>query len=164
VKLADAVRKEIASVDADIASSGVRRTSLVVADSLAPRRFNAVVLALFGQISIVLAAVGVYGITAFSVQRRRREIGVRIALGARRHDIMKLVFASEWQALSLGLACGLAGGLIASRLLASTLFRVDGADAVTLLSAIVTIATMAAAGCYVPARRAATVDPTATLR
>jgi putative ABC transport system permease protein len=163
-RIADAVRREISAVDADIASSGVRSMQGVVDDSLAPRRFNAIVLALFGQVAIVLAAAGVYGITAFSVQRRRREIGVRIALGAQRRDIMGMVFASEWRALGAGLLCGAGGGLVASRLLSSSLFRVDGVDTTTWLSTVAAVAAMAAIGCYLPARRAAIVDPAMTLR
>src|SRR5262249_57135458 len=127
-RLLDDVRSQIRGLDGDIATSGARTMAMVVGEALAPRRFNATVLAIFAQIAVLLAAAGVYAVTAFSVQQRTREIGVRMALGARRRDVMLIVLGSEWRAISFGAAIGVAGAFAAARLLASTLFPVDGLD------------------------------------
>lgn len=163
-RLLDGVRGQIHALDGEIATSGARTMASVLGEALAPRRFNATVLAIFAQIAVMLAAAGVYAVTALSVQQRTREIGVRMALGAQRRDVMWMVLGSEWRAMSVGAAIGVGGAFAVARLLASTLFHVGGIDPGTLFASLALLVAMALAGCYVPARRAAAVDPAAVLR
>jgi len=163
-RIVDSVRAEVHALDGDIASSGARAMVRVVEDAIAPRRFNAIVLAVFAQLAVLLAAAGVYAVTAFSVQQRTREIGVRMALGARRTDVVMTVLGSEWRAVVVGAAVGATGAFLVARLLASTLFHVGGIDSRTLAAALAVLAVMAGAGCYIPVRRAASINPVDALR
>ncbi len=164
VRIADRVRREIHAIDSEIAASGARNLGQVLSDALGPRRFVVTLLGLFGQAALLLAAVGVYAVTAFAVARRTREIGIRVAFGATRANVLALVVGAELRAVAGGLAIGLCGGLAIARVLAGTLFQVDPFDPWTLLTAAGTLAAVAAIGCYLPARRASAVDPAVALR
>ena len=136
----------------------------LVAVSLAPRRFSLVLLGAFAVIALVLAVVGLYGVISFSAAQRTREIGVRMALGARFADIRRLVvFEGLWLAVT-GIAMGLAAALIATRFLESLLFGVTPTDPITLGLVAVLLLGVALLASYLPARRAARVDPLTALR
>ena len=121
-------------------------------------------LGAFAALALVLGAVGIYGVMAFMVGRRTREIGIRMALGARPVDALQVVMGRGARLTALGLALGIAAALGASRTLSSLLFEVEPTDPVTLIAVAVLLAGTALFACYWPARRATRVDPIATLR
>jgi ABC-type antimicrobial peptide transport system permease subunit len=115
-------------------------------------------------VSLVLAAVGLYGVVAFSVNERKTELGLRIALGADPRDVLRLVLREGMLPVFVGIVCGLAGALVVGRVMRTLLFGVDAFDPVTFAGVAVTLAGVALAACYVPARRAMRVDPAGALR
>jgi len=112
----------------------------------------------------MLAAVGVYGMVAFSVNQRRAELGLRLALGAKPRDLLRLVLRQGITPVAMGLACGLAGAIAVTRVMRTLLFGVSALDPLTFLAVASMLLAVAAIACYVPARRAMTVDPVNTLR
>jgi ABC-type antimicrobial peptide transport system permease subunit len=132
--------------------------------SLAARRFNTILLASFSGIALLLAGVGIYGVLAYAVRQRTREIGVRVALGARRADILGLVMRQGMSLVGVGLALGLAGALALTRLLTGLLFDIAPTDPATWLLVPSLLLAIAALACWLPARRAAGVDPMEALR
>lgn len=159
-----AVREQIAAVDRDQAVAAVRTMDDVLSASVAPRRFNLAVVAFFAAAALILAAIGVYGIVAFAVGQRAREIAVRMAVGARASDISKLVLAHGAAPVAAGLVAGLAGALAASGLLQGLLFGVQAADPLTLCCVSALVGVAAAAACVAPVRRAMRIDPAVALR
>jgi putative ABC transport system permease protein len=159
-----AVRRELASLDATLALSNVRPVASVFADSIARQRFSMTVLGVFATLALVLALVGLYGVIALSVGQRRREIGVRMALGARPRDVLSLVIGEGMGMTLLGVAIGLAGAFGLTRVLQSLLFDVSATDLRFFTGAGILVALVALVATYVPARRAMAVDATAALR
>jgi putative ABC transport system permease protein len=159
-----ATRVQIWSVDRDQPLGAVRPMESIAALGLAQRRFNVALLAAFAATALLLAAVGIYGIVAFSVGQRAREIGVRVALGARPADVTRLVLAQGIVPAGLGLTVGLAGALAASRLLQGLLYGVAPTDGVTLAGVTLVVAAIATAACFGPVRRAHRLDPALALR
>jgi putative ABC transport system permease protein len=135
-----------------------------LSESIAPQRFNALLVGVFALVALGLAAVGIYGVLAFSVARRTHEIGVRIALGAPRGDVLRLVVGEGMRLAGLGVGIGLAGSAALTRLLRGLLFGVRPSDPATLAAASVILALVAAVACYMPARRAVQIDPITALR
>jgi ABC-type antimicrobial peptide transport system permease subunit len=119
---------------------------------------------LFAGVALALSAIGIYGVLAFSVASRTGELGVRMSVGADRRDILKLVLRDGARLTAIGLAIGLAGSLALSQLMKAQLFGVGVVDPITLVSVIVVLAATALLACYLPARRAARVDPIEALR
>jgi putative ABC transport system permease protein len=136
----------------------------IMADRLAPRRLNMVVLGLFTVLALTLAAVGVYGVLAYSVERRTQEIGIRMALGAERADVVRLVARETLLLAAIGTAVGLAAAAALARLASGLLFGVTAMDPATYLGAAGCLIAIAALASYVPARRAARLDPVSALR
>jgi putative ABC transport system permease protein len=136
----------------------------VVSDATGARRFSVALLAFFAGSALLLTIMGIYGVVAFLVGRRRREIGVRVALGAQRGDILRLVLHRGMKPVALGGVAGLAGSLVASRLVASQLYGISASDPLTLASIVLLLALAALVACWLPARRAARVDPMEALR
>ena len=132
--------------------------------SLSSRRFNALLLGLFAGVALLLAVSGLYGVLAYSVSRRTREIGVRLALGARPGDILRLIVAHGMLLTFGGLVIGLAGALMVARLLSGLLFGVGSTDPATFVGVSGLLAGVALLASYLPARRAARVDPIVALR
>jgi putative ABC transport system permease protein len=132
--------------------------------SVANERFNLFLLVLFAALALGLAAVGIYGVLAFGVSRRSREIGIRLALGARPRDVLRLVVRQGMQLVIAGVLLGIAGALALTRLMASLLYGVSPTDPATfaVVSALLTMVALIA--CYFPARRAMRVDPMVALR
>jgi ABC-type antimicrobial peptide transport system permease subunit len=136
----------------------------LLADTLAQRKFSTILLGIFTVLSLALAGVGIYGVTAYSVTLRTQEVGIRMALGARQADVLRLVLRQGlWQAL-IGVAAGVAASVALTWLIASMLYGVQARDPLTLCAAAATLVGVALVACYVPARRAAKLDPMVALR
>ncbi len=157
-------RAAVASLDPALAVSDVTTMTRVVDDASAPQRFSAIVLTTFAAGALLLAGIGLYGVLAFGVAQRTREIGVRLALGARRSEVIGLVVRQGMTLAAIGLVLGGVAGLAATRLMRSLLFDTNARDPWTFASVPVVIATVAFLACYLPARRASRVDPMAALR
>ena len=162
--LLKAVQREVWSLDRDQPLTRVEVLRDTVTHNLAQRRFQAILLFAFAALALVLALLGIYGVVAYAVAQRTAEIGLRIALGARRADIFSLVLRQGMLLVGLGVAGGLAGALAASRALASLLFHVAPFDPATFLTLAALAAATALAACCLPARRAAAADPMTALR
>ena len=158
------VKKQIWSVDGQLPVSSVQTMDELLAVSLAQQRFNMLLLGLFAALASILAAVGIYGAMAYAVDRRTHEIGIRTALGARRHDVLRLIMRDGTKITLFGILSGVAGALALTRLMASLLFEVKPTDPATFAAAAILLALVALAACYIPARRAMRVDPMIALR
>ncbi|MFN8572194.1 MAG: ABC transporter permease [Gemmatimonadaceae bacterium] len=164
LSLKDAVRREVAQVAPDWQVTSIRSMEQQLGVSLAPQRVASTVLSLFGVVALLLAAVGLYGVVAFAVASRRREIGVRLALGARRHDVVGLMVRTGLRLALWGLAIGLPVAWAVSRLLTSFLIGADAANVWTFVVAGALLAAVAILAAWLPARRAAAVHPMNALR
>jgi putative ABC transport system permease protein len=162
--LAPAVREVVSRIDAGVPVSEVREMTQVRSASIAAERFRTLVLAAFGVLALVLAAIGVYGIIAYGVVQRSREIGIRMALGARRPEILRLVVGDGMLMVAIGIVIGVIAAAGLSRFLESLLYGVRPGDPITFVTIAFLIGAVALAACIVPARRAIRVDPAATLR
>jgi putative ABC transport system permease protein len=162
--LAPALRREVAALDRELPVADVKPMTALIGSSIAERRFTMLLLAAFAAVALALAAIGIYGVLAYVVGQRTQEIGVRLAIGAAPRDVVALILREGLLLAATGLACGLAGALIATRALASLLFGVTGADPITFSAVGVTLAAVALLASYVPARSAARVEPMSALR
>jgi putative ABC transport system permease protein len=162
--LVPAIQKAVWSIDPDQPITGVRTLDEVLAASAAQRRFNMTLLASFAALAVVLALIGVYGVIGYSVAQRTREIGIRVALGATRSDVVALVVRAGMGWSLIGVAGGFAGALGLSRLISGLLFGVTPSDPATFVAIALAMLGVALAATYIPARRAASVDPIAALR
>ena len=158
------IQRAVWSIDPDQPITGVRTLDEVLSASMAERRFNMTLLAWFAVLALGLALVGVYGVVSYAAAQRTREIGIRIALGATRADVVGLVVKSGLMWSLAGIVAGLAGAFAASRLISGLLFEVKPADPVTFVTIAILMAGVALSASYMPARRAASVDPIAALR
>ncbi len=159
-----AIRQTARELDERIATSRLQTLEDALGPALWPPRMAAVLFGLFGLVGLVLAAVGIYAVTAHAVSRRTRELGIRMALGARRRDVLSLVVREGLLFTALGLALGLAAALAATRALTAFLYGVSPTDLVTLATVSVFLTAVALLACYLPARRASRVDPLEALR
>jgi len=162
--LADSVSNAVWSVDKDQAIFRVLAMDDAVAQSVTLRRTSMAVLAFFAVIALVLAAVGIYGVISYLVVSRTREVGVRMALGAQRRDILRLIVGQSFRVVLIGVALGLVGAFAGARLLSSLLFQVRPADPLTFLAVAVVLSLVAVGAAWIPARRAAKLDPSKALR
>jgi len=162
--LVPSLKQALASVDPNLALSRVTTMEQRVAGTLARPRVNALLLAAFAATALILAALGIYGVIAYSVVQRTREMGIRIALGARAKDVLGLVMRQGLAPVLIGLAIGLAAAAVGSRVLRSLLYGVAATDLATYAAVAAFLAAVAAAASYVPARRAARSDPMTALR
>jgi putative ABC transport system permease protein len=162
--MASALRSTVWSIDPQLAVAQIQSMDQVISKSTTPRRFSLFLLAGFASLALVLSAVGIYGVMAYSVVRRVHEMGIRIALGAQRRDVMRLVISQGMLLLVLGMVIGTLGALAMTRALASFLYGVRPTDPVTFVAVVVILAGVAFLACYIPARRATRVDPMIALR
>ena len=162
--LASAVRSELKALDAFLPAAKMRTMEQVVSNAASARRFNMALLVFFAVAALLLTMMGIYGVVAFLAGRRSREIGIRMALGARRGDVLWLVLQQGMKPVAFGSIAGLAGSLAASRLVASQLYGVSWWDPLTLASIFVLSGIAALLASWIPARRAARVDPAMALR
>lgn len=162
--LSAAVRREIQAVDRGVPASSIRTMEQYLAASVAPRRFNLWLLTIFAGAALVLAGAGLYGVISFGVAQRRREIGIRMALGAQAGDVLKLVIGQGMALALIGVALGLVAALALTRLMNSLLFSVSATDPLTFTIIPVLLTAVALLACFVPAWRATKVDPLVALR
>jgi putative ABC transport system permease protein len=159
-----AVKREINALDPTLPLSQMRSMEQVVARSIAPQRFNMLLIGLFAGLGIGLAAIGIYGVVSYSVAQRTQEIGIRMALGAQTLDILRLVLQQGFGLALAGVAIGLIAALALTRLMASLLFGVSATDPLTFIAVSLLLGGIALLACFLPARRAARVDPMIALR
>jgi putative ABC transport system permease protein len=162
--LATAMTAAVTAVDPEQPVADVRPMTEIVSADLARPRFTLAVLGVFAAVALVLAAIGLYGVVAFNAGRRTREIGVRIALGATRGDVVRLVVERTLRYVGAGLAAGTLAALASGRLVAGVLHGVTPADPITLVAASLVLGSVATLAAYLPARRATAVNPAVTLR
>ncbi|MGH9957652.1 MAG: ABC transporter permease, partial [Pyrinomonadaceae bacterium] len=162
--LSAAIRSELRQLDPGLPVRDLRSMEQLVSRSIAPQRFNLSLLSLFSGLGLLLAAVGIYGVMAYSVSQRTHEIGLRMALGAQARDVMKLV-VKQGMALALaGVTIGLIASFALTRLMKNLLFGVSATDPLTMVGVAVLLTCVALVACYIPARRATKVDPLVALR
>jgi putative ABC transport system permease protein len=162
--MANALRSELAQVDPNLPLTAVRVFDEYRAGSLAGPRFNALLLSIFASAALVLTSVGIYGVIAYSVSQRTGEIGIRMALGALPSSIFRLVVGQGMRLVLISIAIGLLGALACARLMRSLLFGVTAWDPITFVSIATLIAAVAFLACWLPARRAARINPIQALR
>jgi putative ABC transport system permease protein len=161
--LLPAIRREIQAIDPAVPLANIRTFEEVIADSVAPRRLSVVLLGVFAGVAVLLASVGIYGVMSFLVVQRTQEIGVRMALGAQRSDILKLILGRSLKLISAGAAIGLVVTLMSTGALQALLYNVSAFDAPTFVLVTVFLAAVALAASYLPAMRATKADPMAAL-
>jgi len=164
MSLADAVRSEIRAADKDAPVYSVGTMEKRIQASVAPRRFNMALLAVFALVALVLAAIGVYGLISYTVTERTREIGIRMALGAQSSDVLKMVIKQGLLLATAGVVSGLVASLFLTRLMTSLLFGVSATDTATFALISTLLIGVALLACAVPAHRATKIDPMVALR
>ena len=163
-QLGEAVRHEVESIDPNVPVHSINSMDQIIARSVADRRFALELLGVFAVVALLLAAVGIYGVMSYSFSQRTHEVGIRVALGAQRGDILRMVLGEGMRIVVIGLASGLVGAAIMTRVFRSMLFGVGPADPVTFLFVSAILASVALFACYLPARRATCVEPLIALR
>jgi putative ABC transport system permease protein len=164
VRLAPSIQKELRSMDQEQALFQVRPLEEVISNSLSQRRFNSLLLVIFGALAGLMAAVGIYGVIAYSVTQRTNEIGIRLALGAQPKDVLKMILGQGIKLTLIGVAIGLVAAFALTRILSSLLYGVSATDPLTFLGVPLLLTAVAALASYLPARRATKVDPCVALR
>jgi putative ABC transport system permease protein len=162
--LAPAITNAIHALDKDLPISEVATFDQLLSRDASPRRLNTGLLSLLAFLALLLATIGIYGVLAYSVAQRTREVGLRMALGAAHGDVLRLFVAQGMKLVLVGLTIGLLGSFVLTRLMTSLLFGVKPSDAMTFICVAVALVTAALPACYLPARRATKVDPLVALR
>ena len=160
----DAIHHVLDQINRQGVMYDVQTMDAVIADSLAARRFSVVLLGIFGALAVVMSCVGIYGVISYLAGQRQHEIGVRMALGAERRHVLRMVLGEGAKMTLLGVAIGLVAAFGLTRFMASMLVGVSAHDPLALTTAASLLLLVALAACYVPARRATKVDPMVALR
>jgi putative ABC transport system permease protein len=160
----NAIRSAVHNIDPNQPVTAIRSMDENISQSISQPRFRTVLLAVFAGIALVLAAVGIFGVMAYSVAQRTRELGLRIALGASRGRVLKLVLAHGVRLTLVGVAIGLVATFLLTRYVSSLLFNVPLYDPITLVGVVAALIVISLCACYLPARRATLVDPIVALR
>ncbi len=162
--IVSSLRKTVWSIDPNQPIANVNTLEQIVSDSISQPRLNMTLMALFGALALILAAVGIYGLLSYTVTQRTREMGIRLALGAQVGDVLRLVLKQGMVLALVGQAIGLAGALALTRLIRALLFGVTPTDVTIFAAVVAVLTTIALLACYLPARRATKVDPLKALR
>jgi putative ABC transport system permease protein len=162
--LVSAVANAVHEIDREQPVNEVISMDMVLADSVSHQRFNMLLLGAFAGLALLLAAIGLYSVLAYSVRRRVREIGVRMALGAQRMDVVRMILGQGVRLALIGVVIGVVASFVLTRLMASQLFQVSPTDPLTFIGVAAMLVLVAIAACYIPARRASKVDPMVALR
>ncbi len=162
--LSAAIQHEIQAVDSQLSASKVRSMDQVISESTARQNFNMLLLTIFGGLALLLAAIGIYGLMSYTVEQRTQELGIRLALGANRGDMLKLVVRQGMLLAGIGIVVGLAASFGLNRLLGNLLFGVKATDPVTYAAVAAILISVALLATYIPARRATQIDPMIALR
>ncbi len=158
------LRRAVTAIDANLPLFEVRTMDERLFESVAQPRFRTALLGVFAALALVMAMVGLYAVMAVSVAQRTHELGIRIALGAQRRDVIGLVVGQGVKSVGIGIAIGLVGALALTRVLTTLLYEVKPTDPLTILAAPVLLIAVSILACWAPARRAAGVDPLTALR
>jgi putative ABC transport system permease protein len=164
LSITPALRQAIWSVDSSQPISNIRTMDEILAEEVAQRRVGMTMLVAFATLALLLASLGIYGVISYSVTQRTQEIGIRMALGASRGDVLRLVMTDGLRLAATGVAIGLGAAFAMTRLMAGLLYGVSASDPRTLAVVTVLLTAVALLACYVPARRATKVDPMIALR
>src|SRR5262249_9236111 len=162
--LTNSVREAVGGLDPQLAINNIRTMTEVMETSISPRRFNTFLLSVFAGAALLLSAVGIYGVIAYSVVQRRREIGVRMALGASRGDVVGLIVRQGMLLAAVGIGLGLAGAVVLTRFLSALLYEVSPIDPLTMAAGGAALGLVALLATFVPAQRATKLDPVEALR
>jgi ABC-type antimicrobial peptide transport system permease subunit len=162
--LAGAVRAEVSRLDPELPVTKLRTMQQILDSSLTPRRLSMWLLTVFALAALLLAALGIYGVMAYAVARRTREIGIRMALGAQRANVLVMILGQGMKLVAFGVAIGLAASLALTRFMTSLLYDVKPTDPLTYAAVALLLISIALAANLAPARRAVSVDPTVSLR
>jgi putative ABC transport system permease protein len=162
--LTSSIRHALQATEKDVPVTEVATLNEILAREAAPRRFNAALFSVFAALALLLAGTGVYGVIAYSVARRTHEVGIRMALGAQRHDVLGLFISDGMRLVLLGLVLGLGGAFALTRVMSSLLFGVKATDLTTFAVVAISLLGVGLLACYLPARRATKVDPLVALR
>jgi len=163
-QLSAAARQAVRDIDSTLPAFAMTPLADVVSESIAQRRFSMLLIGVFGAIALVLAAVGLYGVVSYSVSQRTQEIGLRMAIGADRRDVLRLIVGGGMKLAVIGVVIGVAGALALSKVIATMLFELTPMDLVSYSGTVMVLLAVAMVACYVPARRAMRVDPIIALR
>ena len=161
--LTAAVRTQVRHLDPEIPVARVSTMEKLIDESVAQPRFRTFLIGIFSGVAMLLAAIGIYGVVAYSVSQRTHEIGIRMALGARRSDVLRMVVRQGMRLTLIGVALGVIGALALTRLTANLLFGVGATDPVTFAAISILLICVALLATYIPARRASRLDPMAAL-
>ena len=164
LQLVPAMREQVKALDAELPVYHERTMDTYVSNSIAQRRFTGVVCSAFAAVGLILAMVGLYGVMSYAVEQRTHEIGIRVAVGAERKDILRVMLTHGLRLSLIGVAIGTIGALALSRVIASQLYQVTSTDVRTYIVVSIVLTGVALAACYIPARRATRVDPIVALR
>jgi len=159
-----AIREEIWKIDPQQPIARIISIDQVINDSLSVQRFCALLLSIMAMVALLLAIIGIYGVTAYSVNQRTQEIGIRVALGADMDNIVKMMVKKGLVLCFVGAGVGLAGSIMMSRFLSALLYEISYADPLTLIMVSLVLTGVTSCACYLPARKAAKIDPMEALR
>jgi predicted permease len=162
--LSGAIRQQILAVDSQLTASKIRTMDQVLVESTARQNFNMLLLTIFAGLALLLAAIGIYGLMSYSVEQRLQEMGIRLALGARAGDLLRLVIGQGMKLAGIGLVVGLLAAFGLTRVIASLLFGVTATDPITYAAVTLILTAVAFLACFIPARRATRIDPLEALR
>jgi putative ABC transport system permease protein len=162
--LTSSIRSVVASIDRNQPISAVSTMDQLLQDSVGSRRVTLILLGLFSVLALVLAAIGIYGVISYSVAQRTQEIGIRMALGAARGDVLKMILLQGVRIAAAGIAIGMIASFVLTRYLETLLFQVSPGDPATFGAVAAVLAAVALLACYIPARRTLRVDPMTALR
>jgi putative ABC transport system permease protein len=162
--MAGALRAAVKAADPELPTFAVRTLDEIVSDRTAQRRLSVILISVFGTLALVLAAVGIYGVMSYAVTQKTQEIGIRMALGAEKDHILKMILRHGTAMAVLGIGIGLVAAFALARTMTSLLFETSATDATTYALVPAVLMAVAILACYVPARRATRVDPMVALR